>query len=106
MFEDKIIWTRSVEDWQADVKVFGKNLEAVVHLPCIRTQAIAQPVIPEISPNQRIVAVFGSVKGVQYSLANSSLVAILAQAKRILAFGPKTASSLEKHGFNIETNPQ
>jgi uroporphyrinogen-III synthase len=106
MFDDKIIWTRSVEDWHADVKVFGKDLAAVLHLPCIRTQAIAQPVIPEISSNQRVTAVFGSVKGVQYSLANSAVAALLRKASRILAFGPKTASSLKQHGFDIETNPQ
>jgi uroporphyrinogen-III synthase len=104
MFEDKIIWTRSLEDWPSDVRVLKSALEHVVHLPCIRTEALTQPLMPKFSQNQAIIAVFGSAKAVEYSLANAALTGLLKRARRILALGSKTAACLQERGFRAETD--
>ena len=47
----QIIWTRSSLDWQSDKNLFDDNIDKVIHIPCVKIQAIDYKISSNIKIN-------------------------------------------------------
>ena len=95
----KIIWTRSLDNWNWDKKLFD-DPGMVYHLPCIHCIDL----VPDLPTTPPTYVIFTSGSAVEKFFANTD-VAKLAAGARYFTFGQKTAEKLNAQQVNVERIP-
>ena len=95
-----LIWTRSIEDWDDDQKLFLGREMHMLHLPCIATTGI-NGTFPKDAAD---VLVFTSANGVHYAGQNAELLRLMRKAKSVYAIGPTTQNALRDLGIASEVH--
>ena len=88
-----IIWTRSTSDWEVDAALFGST--SVLHLPCIKTEAIPA----RLTSRKFDALVFTSVSAVRCALADPKLSPVVRQIRRVFTHGARTAAVASDMGL-------
>ncbi len=96
----KLIWTRAASDWLEDQFYFEDKQNSVIHLPCLRLQAIDTPDVPEsLAQKNPFVTVISSPKTIDYLYQRKPYWNLVEKNSQIFCFGEKTQSIAVSRGL-------